>query len=575
MTKGHSFGAARRYRVSRRQALMRLVGGGATLAAISSAACSSKPKTGGPAASSARGNTQPQPGGTLVPYMMNNSPLDPHKASAGAQSVVAPVMSRPFRFKTEPDTNSFADHNLENDLGMSAESPDAITWTIKLRTDAKFQNVAPVNGHAVQAEDIKATFTRALDPATNNPNRGSLNMIDAAQIQAPATDTVVFKLNYPYAPFQRTLASPAYSWIFPREVLTGGYDPTKQVIGSGPFMADSFTPDVAYAYKKNPDWFDGGGRPYVDALKFAIIPDAAQRLAQFSAGNLDELIIDDPFDFATAKQQSPQAATFKALYSRPNPIYLQLGDPSSPFQDIRVRQALSMAIDRDALAKTIYGGDALQTVFVPAYMGKWAVLIKDLDANTAQYYKYNPAQAKQLLQAAGAAELQLRFGYIGTGPFSTPAYIKLAQSTASMLNEVGIKTVLVNQDYNRDFIDSGKGSRQGYFDKDFVLFGGIGVYTESDEYLFTYFHSKSTGNQEHLNDPNLDAMIDKERTIVDENARFKAVVDIQKYLASKLYAVPTTDGYEYVLIQPRVQNYLYTNSLGKGTETYASIWLKR
>src|SRR5581483_1757334 len=100
----------------------------------------------------------------------------------------------------------------------------------KLRPDAKFHNVAPVNGHAVEAEDMKATFTRALNPATNNPNRGALDFINAAQITTPDKQTVVFKLNYPYAPFRSTLASPAYSLLFPREVLSGGYDPSKTVI---------------------------------------------------------------------------------------------------------------------------------------------------------------------------------------------------------------------------------------------------------------------------------------------------------------------------------------------------------
>ena len=120
-----------------------------------------------------------------------------------------------------------------------------------MRQDARFHNVAPVNGRPVQAEDVRATFTRAL--GNENPGRVGLDMIDANQIEAPAADTVVFRLKYPYAPFKTTLASATYSWILPREATLGGYDPAKQMIGSGPFVLDSYTPDVAFVLKEEPE----------------------------------------------------------------------------------------------------------------------------------------------------------------------------------------------------------------------------------------------------------------------------------------------------------------------------------
>src|ERR1700730_1208331 len=96
-------------------------------------------------------------------------------------------------------------------------------------------------------------------------------------------------------------------------------------------------------------------------------------------------------------------------------------------------------------------------------------------------------------------------------------------------NSAGIKSTIVNGDFNKDFIDAGHGWRQGYFDKDMVMFAGQAAYTEADDWLYSYFHSKSTSNQEHINDPALDAMIDKERTLVNDDDRLKAVQDIQKY----------------------------------------------
>jgi peptide/nickel transport system substrate-binding protein len=570
-------------RLARRRVL---AAGGAGAAALALAACGSKPQssgTSGSSGSSAAGGasgTQAAPasgspviGGTYTYYYMNNPRLDPQKESAGNQVSVSGVYSRLFSMKTGTNPRDFTDHDLQNDLGMSAESPDAITWTVKMRGDAKFHNIPPVSGHAVEAEDVKATFTRVFDPATGSPNRGSLDMIDPTQIETPDKQTVVFKLKYPYAPFKKTLGAPAYSWIYPREVLGGGYDPAKTVIGSGPFTLDNVQPDIAYTYKKNPDWF-GKPAPYIDTLKLVVISDPSRQQAEFAAGHLDELIWENPFDLDTIKQQNPQATFLRAPDGRPFPIYLQLSDPSSPWQDIRVRRAASMMIDRGALSQIIYNGQGVSTLFVPASMGKWSQVVDQLDPSVAQWYKYNPADAKKMLDAAGQSNLSLQFAYITASAFTTPPYTKMGETISNMWNQNGIKNNIVTQDYNKDYIDSGKGSRAGYFDKNMVIYSGIASYTEADEFLYINFHSKSTNNDEQLKDPKLDAMIDKQRTIVDENERLKAVQEIEKYIADQAWVIPTQGSFRFAFLQPRVQNYGYTDSLGRHTDNYAKVWVK-
>jgi ABC-type transport system substrate-binding protein len=138
---------------------------------------------------------------------------------------------------------------------------------------------------------------------------------------------------------------------------------------------------------------------------------------------------------------------------------------------------------------------------------------------------------------------------------------------------VGIKTTTVKEDFIA-YIDAGHGIRQGFFDKDIILNFSVANYSDADEWLFNYLHSKSTTNQEHLKDQTLEAMVDKERTLVNEDERLKAVLDIQKYLAEKLYYVSSVGTYQWVGVQSRVQNYNYSNSLGKATESYAKLWLK-
>ncbi len=558
-------------RLTRRQGLA--AAGGLGVAGALLAACSpqgrSTPSGSPSGAPAAQG--QPKYGGTLNVYRNKDDRLDPQTGSGADQETSAGVMSRVFSLKVGLDPALTNDHDTEPDLGVSAESPDAITWTVKLRPDAKFHNVPPVNGHPVEAEDIKATFTRAVDPSVPNPNRGTLNMINPTQITTPDKQTVVFKLNYPYAPFRKLLGAPTYSLIFPREVLNGGYDPSKTIVGSGPFVFESYTPSVSYTYKKNPDWYQKG-RPYIDSLRVAIVADDATQLAQFSAGNLDHYMMGNPFQVDQVSKQNPKALVLKTEMALPTPLYIQLGDPQSVFQDIRVRQAFSMAIDRDAISKAIFNGQSKQMVYIPSYMGKWALEVKDLAPSLQQYYKFNPAETKKLLEAAGQTNLQLKLAYYQP---TTPERQKLAETVNNMLNAAGVKTTIQVIDFNKDYIDAGKGYRQGYFPRDTVVSANAPVYSDADEYLFSYFHSTSTTNQEMIKDPALDRMIDHERTLTNEDDRLKAVLDASRYIAEKMYTISTVGTYQWVYVQPRVQNYQWSVTLGRPTETYTKLWLNQ
>jgi peptide/nickel transport system substrate-binding protein len=564
-----------RDRLSRRRLMAGAVaaGGGVAMSAIL-AGCG---RSGGSSSvtttpsGQASGGT-PQPGGTLNVVIGFNPMLDPQKQSSVQLQGAGGVMQRLFRFKTGADPAVGLNWDTEPSLALSAESPDAITWTVKLRPNVKFQNTAPVNGHPFEADDVKASFQRILDPATASPNRGALDMMSADQIQTPDKQTVVFKLNYPYSPFRALLANPAYSSIYPREAYAGAYDPLKVAIGTGPFTLDSVQPDVAYVYKKNPDYWEKG-LPYVDQVKMAIVVDNSAQLAQFTGKNIDEILITDLNSANAGKQSNPQAAFMRASNVGPSPSYFQMGDPTGPFLDIRLRQAVGMAVDREALGKSVYG-EYEQVVFVPGYVGKWSMRPSDLPKESQQFYIYNPAEVKKLMDATGAANQQFQFIRLTGGPFNSATLQKQAETVNSMLNAAGFKTTLVTHDYFKDFVDAGKGSRQGYFDKNAIAFFATSSYNDPDDWLFSYFHSKSTSNQEHLNDPTYDAMVDKERSLTNDDDRLKAVKDIQAYLASKQYAPATVGGYNWILVQPRVQNYQYTRSASKMEETYMKVWLK-
>jgi peptide/nickel transport system substrate-binding protein len=543
------------------------------------AACGNRAKsTSGSAATSSTSaaSETPRLGGTLNVSQIATPPtLDQQRNTSGnIGNVVGAVQSALLRFKTGADFHVAENHDVENDLAMSVESPDAQTWTIKLRTDAKFQNIPPVNGHAVEADDIKATFVRAV--GKENPGRGAIDMIDPDQIETPAKDTVVFKLKYPYASFLGKMASTVYGSIFPREILAGSYDSAKTIIGSGPFILDSNQPDVAYVLKKNPEWFQKG-RPYIDSIRWGIIPEQSQIQAQFTGGHLDvignlEGIPVSPNDVETYKKDNPKAQVVRSDPAAPQVLYFQLGDPSSAFQDVRVRRAFSMAIDRDAIKKAVWNNDAEPQYHVNLSQGKWALHQNELPAETAQWYKYDPAGAKKLMDAAGVADRQFKLLYIV--PFQGPEYVKVSLTIANMLSQAGIKIAAVQQDYTKDYFGGGKGIRYGNYDKDSVVCTGISALDDVDEFIFNYYSSNATQGISRLKDPALDDMLSKARATVDTDKRLKAYKDLQIYIADKMYTVAgLPEPYVYMMVAPRVRNFQWSYTHSYATETYSKVWL--
>lgn len=581
MDEQRNYWLSTRTMVLRRRRLLSAAGAGAAgMAAGAALACGKKAApsqqtkpAGGPGPQASAGT--PVMGGTYQFYQPSNAPtLDPQRTTSYfCMQPCSATYSRLFALKVGTDPSVSESAETEPDLALSAESPDAVTWTVKLRTDAKFHNIAPVSGRAVDATDIKTSWMRGLDP--KNPNGGEIDMVDPAQIQTPAPDTVVFKLKYPYAPFAKILAGPKYGWILPREAVAGAFDPAKVMIGSGPFLLDDYTPDVAFTFKRNPDWFQKG-RPYVDGVRYAIVTDPSQQLAQFTAGNLDELDSIDGKNLAAAQKQNPKATLYTGDSNQQYALIGQLGDPSSPWTDVRVRHAFAMMIDRNAIASSIFDNHSSQSGLVPPKFGKWALQLKDLDPTIAAYYKYDPATAKKLLNDAG----------VGASPFSkliytangyAQPYATLAETVNSMLNSAGVKTSLVNIDYNSEYVAGGKGVHYGNFNKDSLVLGLAGNgYVDIDQILFAFYGSKSTRKNTPINDSTLDSMIDKARTIIAEDQRLKAYIDIQKYLMDKIYFVagwPVEPRYR--LVQPWVQNYGFWANYSFFTDSYTKLWLKK
>jgi peptide/nickel transport system substrate-binding protein len=543
---------------------------GASLLACKTAPAPTQSSSGGSGAAAG----QPRPGGSYNGYVAANlGGLDPMSSSSASSQVVDwNLYADLFRFQTATDPRVALNLEPENQIGTSIESPDGQTWTIKLRTDAIFHNVAPVNGRAITSDDVKATFQRAFS-VPNNTSVSLINMIDPNQIATPAPDTVVFTLKNVFGPFHATLAGAGPTGgIMPKEVLAGTFDPGKTVVGSGPFMFDSYTPDVALNMKKHPAWIEKG-QPYVDAVKVAIIPDPSQQMAQFTAGHLDSMR-PTPTNLDSVKQQNPKATVLGVPSSRSWVYFGHMDHPNGPFADLNVRRALSMAMDRPTLAKTIYGSDFSDNGVIPAALGTAALTSGQL-GDASQWYKFNLDEAKKLIAATPAIKQIKRFLY------PTPTYgaqfETLCTTVVSMLNAAGLEIQAVPIDYNKDFIGGGKGALYGNFPDDSLVASTQGVHNDVDTTLLYNYQSGNDHNLPKVSDPQLDAMMQKMLTLRDENNHLKAAQDIQRYAAGQVYFIPLPSEFAYTVVQPWVANYQYgiQGNVSDGPSTLSRLWLTR
>ena len=135
-------------------------------------------------------------------------------------------------------------------------------------------------------EDVKASWDRASSKESTNKPQSSMPV---EKVEYPDASTIVFTMSKPAATFLDVLADTNVFWIMPKEAFNGGFDPAKISIGSGPWVWKDYQPSVKHVMTRNPNWHMGGahGAPFFDGVETAIIPEYANRLAQFLAGNLD------------------------------------------------------------------------------------------------------------------------------------------------------------------------------------------------------------------------------------------------------------------------------------------------
>ena len=222
-------------------------------------------------------------------------------------------------------------------------APDELSWEFELKPDLKFSDQSPLT-----AEDVEATFARAREDKAN-AYAGFLAPIDAIEASSPTT--VTFELNRPYPSLPDVLSQPEMS-ILPSEGLEQGKGFYSAPISAGPYELDSWGGGPTARVVRNPNY--AGPEPVVEAITFETVEDANARVAQVRSGQLD-LAHDVPPKLAEGVQ-APLVATTTPIFGF---ISIPLNNDRPPFDDVAVRKAIALAIDREQINESVWNGGAV------------------------------------------------------------------------------------------------------------------------------------------------------------------------------------------------------------------------
>jgi peptide/nickel transport system substrate-binding protein len=405
-------------------------------------------------------------------------------------------------------------------------SADGLTWRLKLRPGLEFSNGAPYT-----ASDFVHHMQRILDPAKNQAFASLVNPIkDVAAVDAT---TVEFHLKFPWAAFPRTFAADSYLyWAMPAtHEDKAGPDLNREPIGAGPYMLGQWQPDDSITFVKNPHYWNPKVQ-YLDKITIRFLPDTTARYTAVQTGDID-------IAYEPQGKQVLEARAAKKLhvieYNGTGAYNLLLNTAVPPLNDVRVRRALAYAIDRKVELQVAFDGlGHLATSF-------WGPG-SEFYCKDAGYPEYDPAKAKELLKEYGKpvkVTLQSQ---------PTPILTIPAQLYQSFWHQVGITTEIKNLQGGPSYI--GPVLRGDYQ----IAWWEVPDLSDPDLQVFQPYYSKSGGNLVKINDPIIDAAIEKGRRSMDPKVRQEAYCAFTREMNKQMPILLRAQSIYFAIMQPRVHN---------------------
>lgn len=407
-------------------------------------------------------------------------------------------------------------------------SPDGRVYTFKLRHGVTFHDGTPMNAHTV-AEDVD----RAINP--QNPcyvlarkgvdtyddfTFGSAKDGTVAKMDVVDDYTLRFTLPKPNAPFITSLAMVWQGIMSPEATKKYNCDASQHPVGTGPFRFVEAVRNDHITVEANANYW--GGRPKVDRIIFQIVPESATRMLKLERNEVQILADVPPSDYPRVTG-NPQLK----LYQQPGLTILgvAMSNDLGPFKDVRVRQAMNYAVDKDAINKGLYGGATTASQGMPPVL--WGY------NKSVTPYPYDPAKAKALLAEAGfpngfTADMMV---YANPRGYNPVGGAKLGEAVQGYLAKVGVNVKITQYEWGA-YLDRLRHTPW----EGFAISGWSGDNGDPDNFLGDLFEwdevagkARTNNNSRHHN-PTFDRLIVQARQVTDQAKRAQLYMQANKIL---------------------------------------------
>ena len=408
------------------------------------------------------------------------------------------------------------DENMEliPKLATDWKEIDETTWEFTLREGVTFHDGSPFN-----ASVVKANMERVIDPAVASPRALLYDMI--TDIEVIDDYTVRIKTEKPFAPLPAHLAHNGGGMVSLEaiekdyEAMENGEEPGSYInehpIGTGYFQFQEWEREQYIQLVRYEDYWDEPA--YVDTVTFKVVPEDLTRIAELETGDVH---ISDPISPSDVARIEKTDGLYVNIQDSVNLSYIGFNVQKEPFDDVRVRQAVAMAIDKEQIIDGLYGG-----VGIPA-IGPLAPTVFGYD-DSVKGLPFDQEEAKALLREAGYKD-----------GFTTTIWtndhrerIDTAINIQAQLKEIGIEVEIKTMDWGTYLERTANGEH------DIYLLGWSASTADADYGLYALFHSSQVGapgNRTFIQNHEIDSMLDEARETLDEEKRLALYKEVQEKL---------------------------------------------
>jgi peptide/nickel transport system substrate-binding protein len=483
----------------------------------------------------------PRRGGVLLAAIAADAPsLDPHQEQTFATiELVAPL------YNTLLQIDPYHYPKIIGDLATEWKiAPDGLTYTFKIRQGVKFHD-----GSALTPADIKASYDKIVFPPEGVRSIRKKSYSAIQSVEAPDASTVVFKLKFPSASLLDNLASP-WNVIYPKKYLDKDPNYFKtNVVGSGPFKFKSWTRGSTFEGERNPDYFIKD-RPYLDGYKFFVSPETSVRAAALRSGRVW-------IEFRT--MPGPEVEAIKKTLGdkvvvQETPATGQFGiavnHALKPFNDIRVRKALTLGIDRYTAGRVLSPLASLQDVGGLMRPGT-EFATPDAELQTFPGFgkdaEKNRAEAKRLLAEAGYPN---GFKFVLKNRNVRVPYVDFGVFVIQEWRKIGLEAEHRPLETATWFAD---GRDKGNFE---VMVNPTFGYNDDPDFFLERYTTGDSNNWGRFSDPRIDDLYARQARALDPSERKRLIHEIQKLVFENVYHIPGLWWRRSVVHWAKVKNYV-------------------